>query len=213
MSTKAGHRRTAVTRADRGEQTRARLLDSTLRAIAEDGVAGASVERITARAGVSRGLVRHYYGSKSQLLAEAFQLLADDYRAMLGMGARRSTADTPRHRLREAIVQAFEQIRGVHDRQYAWFGFWALARSDPGIEEINNRLYEEVVSHLGDLFSKAAAEERSTLDPARAGRGLAAMIEGAWVHSTIGVEGMTLREAERICLDYAARLLSVESLD
>lgn len=202
-----------MTRADRGEQTRGRLLDATISAIAEDGIAGASVERITQRAGVSRGLVRHYYGSKGQLLAEAFQVLADDYRRMLGMGDTVMADMTPRQRLREALIQAFEAIRDVRVRQYAWFGFWALARSDAGIERVNHLLYADVVGHLGRLAGDAAAAAGRELDAAAAGRGLAAMIEGAWLHATIGVRGMSLDEAERLCLGYAARLLGVEMLD
>ena len=33
------------------------------------------------------------------------------------------------------------------------------------------------------------------------------MMEGAWVHCIIGVEGMSVREAQRLSLDYVSRLL------
>jgi len=197
---------------ERGEQTRARLLEATIQSIAHDGVAGASVERITERAGVSRGLIRHYYGSKSRLLAEAFRRLADDYRGMLGIGlapASRSAEE----RLRQAILRSFEEIRDVRERQYAWFGFWALARTDRELHRINSELYEDVVDHLGGLIRDVAVEHGRAVDAEAAGRGLTAMIEGAWVLATVGVEGMTLPAAERVCLDYAARLLALESLE
>lgn len=202
-----------LTRGERGEQTRARLVEATIESIAVDGISGASVERITERAGVSRGLVRHYYRGKSQLVAAAFLRLADDYRAMLGIGETAPPGASPQVRLREAIVQAFERIRGIYERQYAWFGFWALARTDETLERINHELYDEVVDHLGGLIGAAAEELGHDVDATAAGRGVAALIEGAWLHAIIGVEGMSLDEAERICLDYAARLLSVEALE
>jgi TetR/AcrR family transcriptional repressor of bet genes len=207
-----GQRQSRQTRAERGAQTRMRLLEATITSMARDGVAGASIERITSRAGVSRGMVRHYFGGKGGLLAEAFQLLADDFRSMLGMGtAGDSPARDVEQRLREAITPMFERLRGVRDHQYAWFGFWALARSDREIERINHELYEEIAGHLGGLIADVARERGHRVDAAAGGRGLAAMMEGAWLHCLIGVEGVSIAEAERLCLDYVSRLLAPES--
>jgi AcrR family transcriptional regulator len=215
VTTRDSHGRSPRTRAERGEETRARLLEATIKSIAKDGIAGASVERITQRAGVSRGLVRHHFGGKGRLLAEAFQLLADDYRAMLGMRSEgeRKPATSAVAELREAILPQFERLRGVSDHQYAWLGFWALARSDSEIQRINHELYGEIGQHLGGLLATAAAQRGQEVDAAAVGRGLAAMVEGAWLHCLTGVEGVSIAEAERLCLDYAARLLSMESLD
>jgi TetR/AcrR family transcriptional repressor of bet genes len=191
---------------------RARLVEATIASIAQDGLAGASIEKITRRAGVSRGLVRHYFGAKSNLLAEAFQKLAQDFREMLGI----DQSDPPENdraaelRLRQNILPMFDRLEPVPDRQYAWFGFWALARSEPGIEHLNHTLYEEIVAYLGGQIADVAARRGREIDAAAAGRGLAAMMEGAWVHSIIGVEGMTVPEAQRLSLDYVARLLGGE---
>ena len=101
----------------------------------------------------------------------------------------------------------FDRLRPVPDRQYAWFGFWALARSEPQIERLNHALYEEIVTHLGSLIAEVARRRGRDIDTAAAGRGLAAMMEGAWVHAIIGVEGMVVTEAQRLSLDYVSRLL------
>jgi TetR/AcrR family transcriptional repressor of bet genes len=196
----------------RGEAMRARLVEATIASIAEGGLAGASIEKITRRAGVSRGLVRHYFGAKSNLLAEAFQKLALDFREMLGMDQRASPEDdrAAELRLRRNILPMFGRLEPAPDRQYAWFGFWALARSEPEIERLNHALYEDIVDYLGGQVADIAARRVHTVDAAAAGRGLAAMMEGAWVHSIIGVEGMTVPEAQRLSLDYVARLLGGE---
>ncbi len=104
----------------------------------------------------------------------------------------------------------FDRLEPAPDRQYAWFGFWALARSEPEIQRLNHALYEEIVAYLGGQVADVAARRGQTVDAAAAGRGLAAMMEGAWVHSIIGVEGMTVAEAQRLSLDYVARLLGGE---
>jgi AcrR family transcriptional regulator len=198
----------------RGDQIRAPLIEATITSIARDGLAGASVERITDRIGVSQGLVRHYFGSKAALLSESFQKLADDYRGMLGITpyAVQLPADIAEGRLRDAILPMFERLESGPSRQYAWFGFWALARSDVEIERLNHELYEDVVRHLGGLMADVAAAHGRAIDAEAAGSGLAAMMEGAWVHCVIGVSGISVPEAERICLDYATRLLDLDSL-
>src|SRR5664280_1124045 len=91
---------------------RARLVEATISSIAQDGLAGASIEKITRRAGVSRGLVRHYFGAKSNLLAEAFQKLAQDYREMLGMDQSDSLESdrAAELRLRRSILPMFDRL-------------------------------------------------------------------------------------------------------
>jgi TetR/AcrR family transcriptional regulator, transcriptional repressor of bet genes len=196
----------------RGEAMQARLIEATIASIAHDGLAGASIEKITRRAGVSRGLVRHYFGAKSNLLAEAFRTLAADFRGMLGMDITGEPDDdrAAELRLRHSILPMFERLSPAPDRQYAWFGFWALARSEPQIAQLNHELYEEIVEYLGGQVADVAGRRGMMVDAGGAGRGLAAMMEGAWVHSIIGVEGMTVAEAQRLSLDYVARLLGGE---
>ena len=198
-----------VTRAERGQQTRARLIEATIMSIAHDGVAGALVTRIASLAGVSQGLIRHYFGSKSRLIAEAFSQLTDEMRELLGMGSgtARDKGCSARERLDSVVVRSFETLRGIHERQYAWFGFWALARSDDDLARINSELYAETVHHLGKLAADVAAEQGADIDVDAAGRRLASLLDGTWLHLTIGIEGYSRREAELICLEYVSQLL------
>ncbi len=67
-----------------------------------------------------------------------------------------------------------------------------------------------VGKYLAGLIADVAAKHGRDMDSSAAGRGLAAMMEGAWVHCIIDVEGVTVLEAQRLCLDYASRLLGLE---
>ena len=77
---------------------------------------------------------------------------------MLGIGpCEESDTDVAAEsRLRAAILPMFDRVEPAPDRQYAWFGFWALARSEPQIEQLNHALYEEIVSYLGGLIGDVA---------------------------------------------------------
>src|SRR5437763_15384714 len=56
-------------RAERAE----RIVEAMRDSVAEVGVAGATFERVAARAGVSRGLLHYYFGTKERLLVEVIR--------------------------------------------------------------------------------------------------------------------------------------------
>ncbi len=56
-----------------GEGRRRRdLIEATLDCVAENGIEGATVRAIALRAGVSAGLIRHYFPGKAELLQAAY---------------------------------------------------------------------------------------------------------------------------------------------
>src|SRR5436305_9406596 len=48
----------------------ARIVDAMRRSVAQRGVAGSTFDHVARDAGVSRGLLHYYFGSKERLLAE-----------------------------------------------------------------------------------------------------------------------------------------------
>src|ERR671931_1785193 len=54
--------------------TKARRIVEAMRdSVAEVGIAGSTFERVAARAGVSRGLLHYYFGTKERLLVEVIR--------------------------------------------------------------------------------------------------------------------------------------------
>jgi AcrR family transcriptional regulator len=70
----SGHRRRAEGRA----LTRQRLCSAAIEEIAERGVAGISIERISERAGLTRGAFYYNYDSKYSLLSDVLFVVSDD---------------------------------------------------------------------------------------------------------------------------------------
>ncbi|MCW3013097.1 MAG: TetR family transcriptional regulator [Solirubrobacterales bacterium] len=60
---------TEPTRSIEGEKAQ-RIVDATRTCVAERGVAGATFDHVAREAGVSRGLLHYYFGTKERLLAE-----------------------------------------------------------------------------------------------------------------------------------------------
>jgi AcrR family transcriptional regulator len=63
------------------EETRRRILEAASQLFAKHGYEGTSVRQIAAAAGVSLGMIRHYFGSKDGLydacIAQAFEIYAE----------------------------------------------------------------------------------------------------------------------------------------
>ena len=62
----------AFSRADPDER-RHSLIEACARVLADRGAAGVSVRAICAEAGVSPGLLRHYFGGISEAIAETYR--------------------------------------------------------------------------------------------------------------------------------------------
>lgn len=67
-----------LSQGERRARSERRIIQATLQAIAEKGVAGASLAEIGERAGYSRGLPAHLFGNKDRLLAECLKQLMLD---------------------------------------------------------------------------------------------------------------------------------------
>lgn len=65
-------------RAPDGEQpsSKDRLLDAAIEIAGREGLPAVTYRAVAARAGVTHGLVRHHFGTREQLLAEAFRRAA-----------------------------------------------------------------------------------------------------------------------------------------
>src|SRR5437879_4742289 len=87
---------------DEGEEARrVQLVEVTIDSLAEVGYVGTTLAEIARRAGVSPGLVAHYFDDKDGLLEAAFRTLARTLAAR--MRARLALARTPRGRVQAVI--------------------------------------------------------------------------------------------------------------
>jgi betaine-aldehyde dehydrogenase len=164
---------------DAGGARRTQLIEMTIDSLAEVGYVESTLTRIGRRAGVSAGLVAHYFADKDGLLEATFRSLV----ARLGarMRARMQQAHTPRGRV-QAIIDAnlaaeeFDRRTGT-----AWLAFWGQV---PHVERLRRvqRVYQR------RMLSNLNAALRSLLDEADArnlAAMIAAMIDGVWLRAAL----------------------------
>src|ERR1700684_3890995 len=70
VDSEAAEKRSAAPRSLSGEKAQ-RIVEAMRRSVAQRGTAGSTFDHVSREAGVSRGLLHYYFGTKEQLLLEA----------------------------------------------------------------------------------------------------------------------------------------------
>jgi len=177
------------------EQRKRALIEATLSLVAVQGVRGATVRGIAERAGVTQGLIRHYFSSKEDLIAAAYEHHMT-YMTDLTFAEKTSVQSSAQDRL-AALVHASLTPPVVEPRSIAlWAGFLNKVQQDPQIKTIHEQTYTAFRDRLECLI-QIALEEAGRPASANRLRYLAtacnAVIDGLWL------EGGALPDAFKPC--------------
>ena len=170
--------RQAFTR-ESADARRADLIEATAAVLAEHGLAGTNVRAICAKAGVSPGLLRHYFGGIDDLVAATYQATSDRMDAIFAAAVADAEAD-PRARLTAYLTASFRPPVTDPELLGAWTAFWALARSDARMAEIHAESYAGYRARLGELLTACGAR-----DAERLAIMLTAMVDGLWLELSL----------------------------
>lgn len=158
---------------------RRELVEVTIDSLAEVGFVGTTLAQIAARAGVSPGLVAHYFDDKDGLLDAAFRSLAR--RVGSQVRARLRLVATPRGRI-QAVIDAnlapeeFDQRTGS-----AWLAFWGQVLHVERLKRIQSVYQRRTLSTLRNSLLKLVAQDEAHSLSAM----IAAMIDGVWLRAAL----------------------------
>lgn len=68
---------------DPGEEKREKIFNATLKLIAENGFHGTAMSRVAKEAGVSAGIIYHYFENKDELIIELYKALKRNWANIL----------------------------------------------------------------------------------------------------------------------------------
>ncbi|KRA81338.1 TetR family transcriptional regulator C-terminal domain-containing protein [Altererythrobacter sp. Root672] len=185
-------RQSAFTRSAPDER-RQSLIEATARCLAERGAAGVSVRAICAEAGVSPGLLRHYFAGVSDAIAETYRWTGARVANALS-DAVASAAPEPRARLLAYLTASFRPPIADPELLATWIAFWSLTRSDPAIAQVQAEIYRDFRSGIEVLVD----EWRPGTDTRLPAVALTALIDGLWLELSLGQAPFTPEEAERL---------------
>jgi betaine-aldehyde dehydrogenase len=181
------------------ESRRRQLIEVTIDSLAELGYVGTTLAQIAGRAGVSPGLVAHYFGDKDGLLDAAFRSLAR--RVGDHVRARLRQISTPRGRIQAVIdanlsLEEFAQRTGT-----AWLAFWGQVLQSPSLKRVQSVYQRRTLTNLRSSLKKLVPPDEAQSLAAM----IAAMIDGVWLRAALS----GWREAD----SESARALLTEFVD
>lgn len=193
---------------ENGEERRHLLMEATISSLAENGVARTTVRAICAMAGVSRGLLTHYYPSKELLLADALRHLLGTFTSDERL-APASPSEGPTARLIRLSGALFSPQSCTPRIRDALLALWHETRFNPAVRDANRELYVAYWDYVDDLFHQAATEQSIVIDSRRAAIGLFALADGLWLELTLEIEGLKPEDAAMHCRDYIEQRLGM----
>ena len=161
------------------EGRREQLIEMTIDSLAEMGYVGSTLAQICGRAGVSPGLVAHYFGDKDGLLEASFRALTT--RLGDAVGVRLQEARSPRERV-QAVIDAnldateFDQRTGT-----AWLAFWGQVLHSERLRRVQGAYQRRMLSNLRHALKLLLPAEEAR----RLAAMIAAMIDGVWLRAAL----------------------------
>ncbi len=178
--------RRAFHRAGEAER-RGALVAATLDCIADSGLKSATVREIAARAGVTQGLIRHYFSSKDQMLQAAYTEVIDDL-TRTALEAAATKGPSARVRLRDFVVASLTPPATDGRRLSLWAAFISHVRLDPAFAAIHRDGYLAFRAALETLVADVLMETGDDPDPVRCRKlaiAINGIIDGLWLEGTL----------------------------
>ena len=158
-------------RVDRRER-RELLADALMRLAAARGLEAVSLRHVAAEAGVSTGMVQHYFRTKDEMMVFALGMVMDRIR-------RRSQAvtapATPRELVHGLLLQVLPLDETRRLENHVVLAFLAYAAVKPSLA---SGLREAAAQMRGFLAEQLRAAGVDGVDPERAAAGLLALVDG-----------------------------------
>lgn len=177
------------------------LITATLDAVADLGLAGATVREVAARASVTPGLIRRYFLSKDRLVEAAYKAFIDDMmsaiQAQVGDG-------TPSERLKRlALAFCTEPVAGSRNIAI-WAAFIGVVPGESAVAAVHRDGYhafrlllEEIIR---DLLEDAGHRPDATLVSRRA-IAANALIDGIWLEVSLDRDAFEGIDIETLALE------------
>jgi AcrR family transcriptional regulator len=151
-STVSPTRRTSAPR-KRGDDTRAKIIDETVRCIVEEGFVAATAKHVAERAGVTWGVIQYHFGDRNGLL----MAVVDDGVARLLESL--SSADVSDLAMRERIEVVVDIAWSCYSSPTSMAAFEILRANRAGSSRRHLLEMNSAINQLGRLISEDPAND------------------------------------------------------
>ncbi len=186
-----------LSRAEGKQRSRQKLIAATINSIAKCGFAETTLARVSAGAGLSRGIVNFHFRSKDGLFLEALRFLSREYRESWSR-AFDGAGPTAAEKLEAVLMVDFEPPISNRNRIAAWFAFYGEAKSRPTYTAACTDSDQVAYDAIGNLCKTIIEEGRyEDLNAEIITQGLSAMSEGLWLDLLISPNTNNLEKSKK----------------
>lgn len=190
------------------DQRQMALIKSTLRLIANGGPEAATVRTISEDAGVTQGLIRHYFSSKEELFLAAYEHHMTETTSAL------TTTDHPSATAHLIAFIIAALTPPVVDAQAVsiWAGFIHMVKRDPAMHAIHEKTYYHFRDELQALIAAAWTEagyEKTETDQRKAAIACNALLDGLWLEGGALPDSFEINELANVGLSSIGAILDL----
>ncbi len=179
-----------------GAIRRAELAQATFDTLVEDGLKDMTVARISRRAGLTQGLVHHYFKSKEEMVVAAIRLASSVISKEVV--SRLATSATPRARVEAVIDGNLAPSVLTQGVTQAWLAFGIDSNGPETRQRMLRVIDRRMQSNLRSAL-RCLLPEKQVPDVAL---GIATLIDGTWMHCALSHDNFNAEEARRRIVDY-----------
>jgi AcrR family transcriptional regulator len=133
-----------------------RIVDAMRDSVARRGAAGSTFEHVAREAGVSRGLLHYYFGTKERLLVEVVR--RDTELRVDRLDERLAPAKSVDDVLEALVASLTDMIENEPGFFLLLFELFSAGRRNPDIQKEVGQLFEKTRSHVADVLRSKEEE-------------------------------------------------------
>jgi TetR/AcrR family transcriptional repressor of bet genes len=193
------------------ERRRDDLIAAALQLVAEGGAQAATVRAIADRAGVTPGLIRHYFQTKDDLTRAAYQRLMEQ----MTQSSTKVLAFAPQDpvaRLAAFVVASVSPPVLDPVAVGLWAGFLHDVRRDPAMRDVHSATYlvfRDMLQSLIAALPRNAGPDQLRRDAIACN----AVIDGLWLEGSVLPEAFANGEIASIALASVGLILQIDFSD
>lgn len=181
------------------------FIHAAINCIADHGYAETTVRKISKYAGVTPGLLIHYFEGKEDLIAEAYQYLSA---FLLDSYAERTKVinEDPVEFLKVFFAARIESETLNPKLLKIWLTFWSMTLNRSNMKHIHQDIYESALAEMKGMLTKAYDAQGVEVNPSKLHRsaiGIIALFDGLWLEWSLDPTTFSAEEALQILTEFA----------
>lgn len=185
------------------ERRKQQLINAACEVIGDVGLAGVTISQVASLAGMSSGLVSHYFGDKEAFLDATMRKVLRDLHDAIAE-CRKNADNSVKAQLFAIIDGNFHPSQTNPLSMRIWLDFWAASMHQPTLSRLQRVNDQRLFSNICYQFQRNMPKDKAR----QAARGLAAMIDGLWLRGSLTGTAFNAHKASEIAYDYVESTLS-----